>query len=189
MAGTAASKLWKTCKNLCASPSDTAGEISDDVSASVRYVRDYRISEEKAQTADPALLDCNDYANVTCQKLARLGFPMYLLSIWPEDPKLRFDEGWHQMAVCKLADDCYLIFDDHCQTLWHGSLHAFGRKYGSKVAMRIIPRVGISAFAEPKYDNGISKFLVQAKHGIPDEHAMQSIDVLERRQIYQIVSR
>ncbi|MDD4286751.1 MAG: hypothetical protein PHO20_01285 [Candidatus Peribacteraceae bacterium] len=189
MTGTAASKLWKICKNFCSSPSDTAGEISDDVRASVRYVRDYRMSEEKVQTTDSALLDCNDYANITCQKLERLRFPMYLLSTWPEDPQLRFDEGWHQMAACKLADDCYLIFDDHGQTLWQGSLQSFGRKYGSKVTMRIIPRVGISAFAEPKYDNGISKFLVQTKHGIADEHEMQSLDIHERRESFRIASR
>jgi len=114
---------------------------------------------------------------------------MYLLSIWPEDPAMRFDEGWHEMAACKLSENFYLIFDDHVQTLWHGSLASFARQYGPKVTMRIVPRVGISRFAEPKYNNGISKFLVQAKHGIPDEQAMESIDVFERRQIYQIVSR
>lgn len=189
MAGTAASKLWKTCKNLCASPSDTAGEISDDVSASVRYVRDYRMSENQVKEADPTVLDCNDFANVTCERLERLGLPMYLLSIWPEDPTLRFDHGWHEMAACKLSEDLYLIFDDQRQTLWHGSLASYARQYGPKVTMRIIPRVGISKFVEPKYNNGVSNLLVQAKHGIADEHEMQSIDVLERRQIYQIVSR
>ena len=184
----ASGKLWGKCKALCARPADTATEIKDDVCDSVRYVRDYRMSEEDMNAVDPSRIDCNDRAEVTCERLSRIGLPMYLLSIWPEDPRCRFDHAWHQMAACKLADDTFLIFDDQHVTLWHGSLDVFARQYASTVTMRLVPRVGISAFAEPKYDNGVSKLLVQAKHSV-SEGDMQSLDLHERRQIIQIVSR
>ncbi len=188
MTRVAAGKVWSTCKKLCTSPSDTAVEIKDDIRASVRYVRDYRMTEEEVDRSEPTALDCNDHANITCQKLERLGYPMYLLSIWPEDPALRFDQGWHQMSACKLRENCFLIFDDQKQTLWHGSLASFARKYGSKVTMRIIPRFGISAFAEPKYNNPVSKFLVQAKHGIPGEEIMQSLDLPQPKQNFPLLA-
>lgn len=188
MIRTAASKLWEKCKALCDRPSQTAGELKDDVCASARYVRDYRMSEDTVNAVDPSRIDCNDHAEVTCERLTRRGLPMYLLSIWPEDPGNRFDHAWHQMAVCKVADKTFLIFDNGTATLWHGSLAVFARQYGAAVTMRLVPRVGISAFTEPKYDNGVSKLLVQAKHGVTEEE-MQSLDLHEQRQIYQIVSR
>ncbi|MFH1444467.1 MAG: hypothetical protein ABIG34_03695 [Candidatus Peregrinibacteria bacterium] len=182
-------KLWSMCEKLWSEPSEAAVDISHDVEASARYLRDYRMNDDQVRSSEPSALDCNDHANVTCERLQEQGMPMYLLSIWPEDPARRFDKGWHQMAVCKVREDCYFIFDDQKATLWHGSLAAFARQYGSDMHTRIIPYVGISTYAEPKYDNFASKFLIQGRHGIPSEADMQSLDLPVRGESLQLASR
>lgn len=189
MAGTGLRKLWSTCKKLCSTPSETGGEIADNTQSAGRYILDYRMSEEQAAQANPDGLDCNDHANITCERLSRLGLPVYLLSIWPEDPATRFDAGWHQMAACKVRSKCYLIFDTDNVTLWHGSLEGYVRQYGPNVRMRIIPRVGISAYAEPKYDNFAAKFLVQTVQAIGNEEGMQSLDLPPPRELLRIAQR
>ncbi|OIO55160.1 hypothetical protein AUJ46_01780 [Candidatus Peregrinibacteria bacterium CG1_02_54_53] len=182
-------KLWSMCEKLWSEPGEAAIDISHDVEASARYLQDYRLSKDEASQIDPERLDCNDHANVTCERLQQQGMPMYLLSIWPEDPSKRFDKGWHQMAVCKVREDCYFIFDDQKMTLWHGSLAAFARQYGSDICTRIIPYVGISTYVEPKYDNFVSKFLVQGLHGTEDERNMRSLNLPLHRRPVQLVSR
>lgn len=191
MAKAALSKVWSTCGRLWEEPSETAREISDNVCSSARYLRDYRLSEEQASRSDPKTLDCNDHANITCERLDRLGLPIYLLSIWPEDPTLRFDsdKGWHEMSVCKLRHECFLIFDENRTTLWHGSLASFALRYGPNVRMRIIPHVGISRYAEPKYDHCVAKLLVQAVKGVENENEMESLGLQPPGEVMQIARR
>jgi hypothetical protein len=189
MAKAALLKTWEWGKQLWSKPSDTTGETSNTIGKTATYLQDYRLNEGQAIQRDPQELDCNDHANIACERLERLGVPTYLLAIWPEDPAERFNRDWHEMAVCKLRHQCYLIFDDHRTTLWRGSLNAFVLQYGSRARMRIIPHVGISEYAEPKYDNFISKLLVQGLHGVRDETEMKSLNLLFRREILQIAKR
>jgi len=177
-------KLQTQGSNLREDPERTVSDIQGTMSASVEYVSTYRLSAESAASNDVQRIDCNDHANIACERLSHYGIPMYLLSIWPLDPQDRFTHDWHQMAACKLDDDEYLILDNaHSLTHWHGSLAQFGREYkeirGSSVPMAVIPYAGISRYVQAKYDCSASKVLLQIRHMTQKEDLMEALE-LER---------
>lgn len=189
MGKTALSKAWSWGGRLWSKPSETASKIAENVCASVRYLREYRMSEEQAGRSDPDALKCNTLANITCERLDRLGLPMYLVSLWPEDPAMRFDEGWHEMAACKIRQQCFLVYEKSSTILWHGSLASYALRHGPKVRMRIIPHVGISKFEKPKHDHFLPKFLVQAEKSVHGEDAMKSLDLFSQKEIMRVAER
>ncbi len=186
MGKAALSKTWSWGKRLWSKPSKTVEETQERLRASVTYLNGYRMGADQVVHSDPAKIDCNDHANITCEQLDRIGLPMYLVSLWPEDPEKRFDEGWHQIAACKIREQCFLLFDQSHTILWHGSLDSYALRHGPNVRMRVIPHVGISDFAEPKHDHFLPKFLVQAERGVNGEDAMKSLDLFSRREIMQV---
>jgi len=151
---------------------------SADVKSATDYLSNYRLSVAQQANVDPATIDCNDRANRACELLSKRGMPMYLVSIWPQDKDVRFQEDWHQMAACKLNDSCYLIIDNgKLVTIWQGPLCAFVSQYNDVVAMETIPHVGISRYCEPKYDNSFSKLLLQGNCAVASEEEMDSLNI------------
>lgn len=191
MVKNALQKLQNQGTNLRDDPERTVGQIQGAMSASVEYVSTYRLSAESASATDAQTIDCNDHANVTCERLTKRGIPMYLLSIWPLDPNDRFTYDWHQMAACRIGEREYLIFDNsHTLTHWKGTLSQFAREYhtirGSSVPMSVIPHAGISQYVPPKFDCSASKFLLQIRHMTNNEDTMETLNV---RQNYGTLAR
>lgn len=165
---------WQWCLALPEDPQSSLERAWKNVKASNEFLSTYRPNKEEAANIHPKSLRCNAPANMGCEELEQLGLPMYLLSIWPKEPAARFHQSWHQMAVCKMNDRCFLIVDNNVVTLWHGSLKAFVAQYGDH--MCIISQFGIATYAEPKNPKA-GKFLSQACCGIADEKEMESLNL------------
>jgi len=153
-----------------------AGSV--DVWKAADYITHYRLSTEQQAVTDPEVFDCNDSANRVCELLSKRGMPMYLISIWPQDNDLRFEKPWHQMAACKLNETCYLIIDNgQSVTIWRGPLRAYIAQYDKHISMETVWHVGISRYQEPKYDNAVSKLLLQSYCAVESEEQMESLNI------------
>lgn len=99
--------------------------------------------------------DCNDYANAICEIGYHHGYPMYIVSMWPERWSHRLRDDWHQIAVlCLQPNREYLIFDYETPVHWHGTLDEYAKR-GRKV---ILP-VGGTLEWRPTKANPVARFL------------------------------
>jgi len=170
-------------------PEESIGDTIVTTYDSTKYVVKYQQSEVELGEQNLTEPDCNDNAYSTCQRLDRLGIPMYLISIWPRNPEERFDtdKDWHQMAACRIGENRFLIIDNSkIVTIWEGSLESFvtkcktgSSKYAYEIPMSIIPRLGISRFAEPKHNNGPSKMMTQSLQSVGSEDRMEIVQILD----------
>jgi hypothetical protein len=156
-----AGKAFDTLQSLWNDRDRTLMELAYNFHYASEYTENYQLSEEEMATMDPEEFDCNDHARRACQRLERHGIPMYYLSIWPRDPSLRLDEDSHQMAVCKLQENEYLICDNNNIIFWSGSPSAFARQYHDdypkEAKMGIMAVIGISKYWEPDDESAYTK--------------------------------
>lgn len=165
MTKTFAGKVCDTVCSLWNEKEEALLDLAFKAHGASEYTENYQLSEEKMAIMDPEKFDCNDRARRACQRLERHGIPMYFLNLWPSDPELRLDEDSHQVAVCKLQENEYLICDNDKIIFWRGSLTEFVRQYHDddpgEPKMGIMAAIGISKYREPDDESFYTKSKTQ----------------------------
>jgi len=149
----------------------------DAVKQSISWLINYQLSvSEQRRLKGKSILDCNDRARAVCEKLSVHGIPMYMISVWPEEPYDRLQFDFHQFAACKLGHDYYLVINNGLAVFWRGSLAEYAAEY-CDAPMRLIPVAGISEFKQPLCDIPPAKFLLQIRNACPEDN-MGSLNIL-----------
>lgn len=178
MSQEAAQRLGNTFGNMIEEPADTLDGVSRTLSASAEYLGNYRLSQAQQACVPDEHRDCNDHANRACELLHARGIPMYLISIWPQQPQERLRHPWHQLASCRIGAQTFLLIEQGNQvTVWEGHLEHAIQLYDQTVPMSIIPGYGISRYVPPKYDTAASKFLLQGSYAIASADSMVSLNI------------
>lgn len=159
------------------SPSDSTPD-SSGLKNPITYAATYKRSKEEAKKVPKKDLDCNDHTNWACELLDEHHVPVYTVSTWASDAENGF-EHWHIFTVCKVHDSKYLIIDNSTRaTVWDGTLKSYISQYSGGTAenptVRVVP-YGISRYVRPKYENPLSKLLIQVIHTIDGEEDMKPI--------------
>ena len=118
------------------------------------YTRQFRLDLDEFQKVGWAG-DCNDFANVMGELGYRHGYPMGLVSMWPERWQDRLHKDWHQIAVlCVKQDRLYLVFEFDNYIWWHGTLAEYAKSQGKS----IIPVGGVIDW-HPTKKNFLARFV------------------------------
>lgn len=137
----------------------------------VRFALDYRLSLRELQSRN-WVGDCNDLANAICELVDRQGYPVSILTVWPNSWQGRLTKEWHQMAVlCVRANSCYVVFDNGRPVVWNGTLDGFVRHIG----MEVLPVGGMIPW-RPVKPNPLARFIDHLRWNSLPAPAQQPVD-------------
>lgn len=100
--------------------------------------------------------NCNDAAEMACEILSRLGYPMYLLTIQPTDPKDRTTKPWHTIAAIPTKDGLTLI--DQGDILYFQKPEDYAKAFKASVPMHF-PQSDWAYIPWEKADNTFAKWM------------------------------
>lgn len=144
---------------------ENCANVQKNIRGIAIFIMHYRLNAEEMERVSPADIDCNDHANRACEKLSKLGLPMYVISICPKHSLRDIAYSWHQFAACKVREKDLLIIDNNRVLIWEGTLEEYVEtRSSSALPMKIVPFVGVTPYREPLLHGPSAQALQHFKH-------------------------